>query len=60
VYIEGYELRKCPNPGCCSRGFDLALHRKFDYVYCTSCGLSGPTKDGHLEDAVADWNSLPR
>jgi hypothetical protein len=60
VEVEGYMVRACPNTGCCSNGFDLQLHRKFDYIFCMSCGMRGPVKDGHPEDAVADWNSLPR
>ena len=51
-------LQPCPNPGCCSDGFQLKTHENFDYVECTSCGTRGPIFDGHPEDAINGWNDL--
>lgn len=60
--IKGRDVRAkpCPNPGCCSDGLNLSLHRNFDFVLCETCGMSGPQFDGHPEDAMAEWNALPR
>ena len=53
---EVYTILSCPV--CKSK--DLNLHTNFDFVHCNGCGISGPTFDGHPEDAVAEWNSLKR
>jgi hypothetical protein len=53
-------LKPCPNPDCCSNGLQLSLHRNFDYISCSSCGMSGPVFDGHPDDAIEGWNDLPR
>lgn len=59
VIIGKHKLRPCPNPSC-YEPMNLELHRNFDYIVCKGCGLKGPVKDGHPEDAVQDWNALPR
>ena len=63
-FVEGEDtfyhwVKRCPNPNC-SWGLNLELHRNYEYVYCKSCGLSGPIKDGYPKDAIEDWNNLPR
>jgi hypothetical protein len=41
-------------------GFNEAGAYQFDRVWCKSCGTTGPWFDGHPDDAVYGWNSLPR
>jgi len=51
-----HRLANCPN----CESFNLEIHKNFDYVFCKHCGVGGPQFDGHPEDAIAGWNSLPR
>jgi hypothetical protein len=41
-------------------GSDKDGVHQFDRVWCKSCGTTGPWFDGHSDDAVYGWNSLPR
>jgi hypothetical protein len=59
--VETHKVRPCPNLDCCEpHKVGLSDPGGFDYVWCESCGTRGPVKDGHMEDAVALWNDLPR
>ena len=56
IIVDGWRLQRCPN--CQSR--NLAVNKGFSYVWCCSCGMTGPCFDGHPYDAVTAWNDLLR
>lgn len=49
-------LLRCPSCG----SNRIELKRNFDRIQCMFCGVTGPWFDGHSEDAISGWNTMPR
>ena len=57
--MKKIELKPCPS--CENDLVELITgNKKFDHVVCKNCGVQGPYFDGHPEDAINEWNSMPR
>ena len=63
--MKRYPLKPCPNPTCDETKylrFFAEDGEYYSYVYCLTCGMSGPWGKGATmrKDAAAAWNALPR
>jgi len=58
---EKHKVRGCPNPDCeAPFHLEIANPTEAEQVACLECGMRGPVVAGHLTEAVALWNALPR
>jgi hypothetical protein len=56
------QIKGCPNPHCESKGDIRAIeYNDFDESFrCGSCGLTGPSAEKGMAEALRMWNDLPR
>lgn len=57
---EVHKVRPCPNPDCGRWDVEIINPDQAEQIGCTACGMMGPLAVGHLTEAVALWNNLPR
>jgi hypothetical protein len=54
------DLKPCPNPECTHEIKPVVIYYDDCWVFCESCGLTGPSGSCSEKLAIKLWNNLPR